>query len=85
MSTMFGLPIYYDVNALKDSTERLFPFSKHRSKRIHKKLVKRYGGEFRKVPAIYQTHNCFIVHPALRAELERQFNKDSCTLIPSRL
>ena len=48
-----GLPFYVSPLALKEE-ERLFPASKHRSRRIHKKLVKRFGGEFRKVPAIFK-------------------------------
>lgn len=68
-----GICITYSTVALKATDERLFPFSKHRSRRIHKKLVKRFGGEFRKVPAIFQTPQGLIAHPALRAEIERQF------------
>lgn len=66
----YGIHIYYSDHALKDSDQRLFPYSKHRSKRIHKKLVKRFGGEYRRVPAIFKTPNGFIAHPALKAELE---------------
>lgn len=51
--------------ALKNSSERLFPASKNRSKRIHKKLVQRYGGEFRQVPAMYRVNGQIIMHPAL--------------------
>ena len=48
--------------ALKETTERLFPESRHRSKRTHKKLVKRFGGEFRMVPAVWRTPNGLIMH-----------------------
>jgi hypothetical protein len=58
--------------ALKDSTVRLFPVSKNRSRRIHKKLVKRFGGEFRKEPCAYQTPQGLIVHPALYVEFQRK-------------
>jgi hypothetical protein len=68
----YGVHIYYSHHALKDSEERLFPFSKHRSKRIHKKLLKRFGGEFKKIPAIFKTPNGFIAHPFLKSEIERQ-------------
>lgn len=51
--------------ALKDTDERLFPTSKNRSPRIHKKLVKRFGSEFKKVPAIWQVGDRLVVHPAL--------------------
>jgi hypothetical protein len=70
-----GLPIIWSVHALKATDERLFPFSKHRSRRIHKKLVKRFGGEFRKVPAIFQTPQGLIIHPALRKDIEAAFEK----------
>jgi hypothetical protein len=70
-----GLPIIWSIYALKETDERLFPFSKHRSRRIHKKLVKRFGGEFRKVPAIFQTPQGLIAHPALRPDIERAFRK----------
>lgn len=59
-----GLPIYVTTNALKETDERLFPESKHRSKRIRKKLIKRFGSEFRRVPAIWKTPSAIIMHPA---------------------
>jgi hypothetical protein len=42
----------YFLNALVDTPERNFPVSKNRSRRIHKKLIKRYGGEFKKKVAM---------------------------------
>lgn len=69
----FGLQIQYNPNALEATTERLFPTSKHRSKRIHKKLVKRFGGEFRMKPCMWQMGNKIIAHPIYRAEIERAF------------
>lgn len=38
---------------MKDSTERNFPASKHRSKRILKKLLKRHGTEFVQEPSMF--------------------------------
>lgn len=70
------IPIIWSIHALKQTDERLFPFSKHRSRRVHKKLIKRFGGEFRRVPAMFQTPQGFIAHPALRAEIERAFNTE---------
>ncbi|MBX9594224.1 MAG: hypothetical protein K2X46_07675 [Roseomonas sp.] len=61
--------------AMKDGTERLFPESRHRSRRIRKKLLRRFGGEFRKVPCIWQTPTGFIVHPALYAELRQRIGR----------
>jgi hypothetical protein len=65
-----GLPIIVSDHALKETTERLFPASRHRSKRLHKKLLKRFGGEFRKVPVIWKTPHSLIMHPALYAQMK---------------
>lgn len=67
-----GLPIRQSDVCLRETTERLFPVSKNRSRRIHKKLVKRHGGEFRKVPAIFKTPAGLICHPSLYAEVVRE-------------
>jgi hypothetical protein len=73
VATFFGLRIIVSEYALQETTERLFPVSRHRSKRIHKKLVRRFGGEFRKAPAIWKTPSGIVMHPdqyaALRARL----------------
>lgn len=69
-----GLKVFYTTNALKETDERLFPLSKNRSARILKKLIKRHGGEFRKVPTIYKTANAVYTHPALRHEFEFAMN-----------
>lgn len=65
LSSIMGLRLIVSTNALETTEERLFPASKHRSRRIHKKLVKRFGGEFRKVPAIFRTADTIIMHPAM--------------------
>lgn len=67
----FGLRIIFDPNTLKDGDERLFPVSRHRSARIHKKLVKRFGGEFRKVPCMWRFKDTIIAHPSFKTEIER--------------
>jgi hypothetical protein len=71
-----GLKIIFSMNALEATTERLFPESKHRSKRIRKKLIKRFGGEFRMQPCIFRMQPCIfrtptaiIAHPSYRAAL----------------
>lgn len=56
-------------SALAESEVRTFPVSKNRSKRIHKKLVKRHGGEFKMKPAAFQVGGRIILHPTLYAEL----------------
>jgi hypothetical protein len=60
-----GIQLIVSEFALQDSDIRLFPESKNRSARIHKKLVKRFGGEFKKVPAIWQIEDRLVVHPLL--------------------
>lgn len=69
-----GMRLIFTANALTETDERTFPISRHRSKRIHKKLVKRFGGEFRKVPAIFSMRdtNTIFAHPSFRAEIERR-------------
>lgn len=72
------MQIMFDPNCLKETTERLFPTSRHRSARVRKKLVKRLGGEFKKEPAIFRILDArtglerFVAHPSYRAEIERQ-------------
>ncbi len=68
-----GMRIIESMNALEETTERLFPESRHRSRRIRKKLMKRFGGEFRKQPAAFVTAGGdIIVHPAIAARIRRE-------------
>lgn len=69
--TRFGLQIHYNHHALEATQERLFPKSKHRSKRIHKKLLKKFGGEFRMKPCIWQIGDKIVAHPSFKTEIER--------------
>lgn len=62
--------ILFTPHALEDSTERLFPVSRHRSRRIHKKLIRRHGGEFRKVPCMWRVGDVIYAHPAIKPRLE---------------
>lgn len=64
--------IVVSSHALAETTERLFPESKNRSKRIGKKLIKRFGGEFRKAPAAFQSPAGLIIHPTLYDRLKRE-------------
>lgn len=64
------MQIVFDLNCLEETDVRLFPVSKHRSKRIHKKLIKRFGGEFRKQPCMYQFNGRIYAHPTYRAQIE---------------
>ncbi len=69
---MLGLPIIVSEHALEETDVRLFPESKNRSRRIHKKLVKRFGGEFRKVPCIWKTPQGLIMHPVMYQRFQRE-------------
>ncbi|MEE9923744.1 MAG: hypothetical protein PBV01_10330 [Brucella anthropi] len=62
--------IIYNEYATKPTGERLFPFSRHRSARISKKLMKRFGGVYRHEPAIWKMGGMIIAHPSFRAEIE---------------
>lgn len=64
-----GLRILFDPNALADTTQRLFAASSHRSRRVRKKLIKRFGGEFLKEPAMFRHGGTVIAHPSFRAAL----------------
>jgi hypothetical protein len=68
-----GMRLVFTATALAETDVRTFPVSRHRSKRIRKKLVKRFGGEFRKEPAIFRTMDTIYAHPSFKAEIERQF------------
>jgi hypothetical protein len=49
--------------------EYLFPVSKNRSKRIHKKLMKRFGRQWNETPCAYMVKGELFIHPTLYAEL----------------
>lgn len=72
---MMRLRITFSDAAMADTDERLFPFSRHRSKRIEKKLIKRHGGVFRKEPMIYKTPLGIVAHPSFKARIEAQTRK----------
>ena len=69
------MPIIVSPHAftLVVTDERQFPASRHRSKRIHKKLIKRYGGEFKVIrePTIWKMLDKIVMHPSLYEEFKR--------------
>jgi hypothetical protein len=75
INSFLGMKIVVSQHAVRItvSEERLFPASRHRSARIHKKLVKRYGGEFKVkiTPITYVMGNTLFTHPTLYEELKR--------------
>ncbi|MEL4071708.1 hypothetical protein WKW50_16305 [Ochrobactrum sp. GPK 3] len=66
--------IIYNEYATKPTGERLFPFSPHRSRRVEKKLIKRFGSVYRYEPAIWKMGHLIIAHPSFRAEIEERLN-----------
>lgn len=71
-----GMQIVVSENALEATEERLFPESRNRSRRIRKKLIKRFGGEFRKVPAIFRIGNQLVMHPDRYRELQDRLREE---------
>lgn len=67
--------IIYSKYATKPTSERLFPFSRHRSHRIEKKLIKRFGGVYRQEHTIWKMGYLIIAHPSFRAEIEAKLAK----------
>lgn len=65
-----GAPVIISTDALEETDERLFSESRHRSARIKKKLIKRFGGEFKKIPCIWKTPKGYIMHPTMWAKLQ---------------
>ena len=68
---MIGMNIIVSEHALEDSDQRNFPTSRHRSARVHKKLVKRHGGEFRKVGCAYKIGGKIVMHPNVYADFQK--------------
>lgn len=79
-NNLMAVRIVYSPYALEFTSERLFPFSKHRSRRIHKKLVKRFGGEYRMRPVIWHTPGAIIAHPSFREQLEAAMARENAKI-----
>jgi hypothetical protein len=69
-----GLPVTVSLNA----TERTGPYwpVRQRSKRLHKKLMKKRGPQFFDKPAAFKTPYGLIVHPDIYAEFEKRMSHD---------
>lgn len=76
----FNGKIVSNHHCLEKTDVRLFPKSVHRSARIHKKLVKRHGGEFKMRPTIFVMNGVAHAHPALYAKLERKLSEVSAPM-----
>lgn len=68
-----GLPILVNENCMEK--ERLFPVSKNRSRRIWKKLMKRFGGEFKMVPAARRIPYGYVMHPEIYEKFKQEVSK----------
>lgn len=65
--------IYVTANATEIVPgEFNFPPSRHRSKRIHKKLMKRFGSYEKRRPATLQVGDNIYMHPIHWHEMQRQ-------------
>lgn len=70
-----GMRVIEDQFCLEKTNERTFPISRHRSARIHKKLVRRFGGEFKMKPAMFIVGgHTILAHPAIYNEVKRQLS-----------
>lgn len=70
-----GVQVTLSENCLEQTTERLFPYSPHRSRRIHKKLVKRHGGVFRMKPCAFKVMDRLVMHPVVWQQLQAELRK----------
>lgn len=63
-----------DLAVTMEVIGRNFPESRHRSRRIEKKLIRRFGGvwKHKHTPTAYRHGSTLIVHPALYAELMKE-------------
>ena len=74
MQTAFGIPVIISVNAIEMYCVSLSPivFSKHRSLRIWKKLVKRQRKTYKDGwrPCAYMLGDKMVVHPEIYKKLK---------------
>lgn len=78
MAMLAGMRITVSEHAVKH--ERLFPESRHRSARIRKKLMKRFGGETRMKPAAFSLPGGILMHPELYAEVRGRLGRQQDAL-----
>lgn len=71
LATMGGMQVFEDPK-LTEHDGYFFPMSPHRSKRIFKKLMKRFGAWERRKPAAYVMGNKMFAHPAIMAQIRAE-------------
>lgn len=64
--------VYFSPYCTEPTDERLFPESRHRSARIKKKLIKRFGGEYVRKPCAYETVDKIFAHPSLARHFQNR-------------
>lgn len=74
--SIFGMKVSVSLLAVTPSDKPSFPVSRHRSRRIHKKLEQRCGPQFPPKPACFRIGDSFVMHPSLWAELRRVFRNE---------
>lgn len=74
--TIGSLEIVETSMAVTATGERLFPQSRNRSKRIHKKLVRRFGGEYALEPGIIAHGNTIYIHPLKIKEFKKEIESN---------
>ena len=75
-----GMQIVLSQYALEETEVRLFPESRHRSKRILKKLIKRHGGVFEKQPCAYKIGDKLFMHPQVYKVFKNKFQDNPTTI-----
>lgn len=68
-----ALRVFESVHAVEPAG-RLFPESRHRSKRVLKKLIRRHGGEFIMKPCSYMMGDTLVAHPSIANELRKEIS-----------
>ena len=67
-----GVPVILSLSALEPHESFRWPYSRHRSQRVHKKLTKRLGPQLYRKPAIFKLKDGgLIMHPEKWRELSR--------------
>lgn len=74
LNTMNGMQVIVSPHALEETKERLFPENEYRSARVHKKLIKRFGSEFRKRPCIFKMADTIVMHPERYSEFRKSID-----------
>lgn len=71
-----ALRVFESVHAVEPAG-RLFPESKHRSRRVLKKLIRRHGGEFVMKPCSYMMGDTLVAHPSIAKKLREEVGEDA--------